>query len=196
LVRSAQRVSTSLDTNGSGLSLAQSPFASSAVEKCCESLAQTADCRHKAEVTFWAYMLRCADGRYYTGHTDNLDRRTAEHHTGGFCDFTSRRRPVVLVWSETFPTRLEALEAERRVGGWSRAKKEALIRGDWSSVSHFARPPRERVSTSLDTNGVGGTQSTPPEEERVSMTLDTSGLGNVTRPPFASSEVEKRCSTP
>ena len=107
-------------------------------------------------MTFWAYILRCSDGRYYTGHTDNLDRRVGEHQTGGCCDYTSRRLPIALVRSETFPSRIEALEAERMVGGWSRAKKEALICGDWSSLSLFARPPGERFSTSLETNGVGG----------------------------------------
>ncbi|WCT73592.1 GIY-YIG nuclease family protein [Sphingomonas naphthae] len=106
-------------------------------------------------MTFWAYILRCSDGAYYTGHTDHLERRVAEHQTGGFCDFTARRQPVVLVWSQAFGTRIEALEAERRVKGWSRAKKEGLIAGDWNSVSYFARPPRERPSTSLGTNGGG-----------------------------------------
>jgi len=106
-------------------------------------------------MAFWTYMLRCSDGRYYTGQTDDLDRRIMEHHAGGVCDFTSQRRPVALVWSEAFQTRLEALEAERRVGGWSRAKKEALISGDWTSLRTFARPPAQRFSTSLETNGVG-----------------------------------------
>ncbi len=90
---------------------------------------------------------------FYTGQTDDLDRRIAEHGTGRFCDFTTRRRPVVLVWSETFESRLDALEAERRIKPWSRAKKEALIAGDWARLSYFARPPAERPSTSLGTNG-------------------------------------------
>ena len=95
---------------------------------------------------FWAYMLRCADGRYYTGHTDDLDRRIGQHQTGGHCKFTSTRRPVTLVWCECFASRMEALEAERIVGGWSRAKKEALIAGDWKRVGHFAKPPSERAA--------------------------------------------------
>jgi predicted GIY-YIG superfamily endonuclease len=106
-------------------------------------------------LAFWVYILRCADGLYYTGQTDNLETRIAQHHTGGFCDFTSRRRPVTLVWSQEFPTRIEALEAERRIKPWSRTKKEALIRGDWAAVSYFAKPPKERPSTSLGTNGSG-----------------------------------------
>ena len=106
-------------------------------------------------MAFWVYILRCADGRYYTGHTDDLERRIGEHQTGGFCKFTSRRRPVQLLWAENFGTRDEALSAELIVKKWSRAKKEALMSGDWASLSHFAKPPAERVSTSLDTNGEG-----------------------------------------
>ena len=104
-------------------------------------------------MAFWCYILRCADGKYYTGHTDDLERRIAEHMHGGYCDFTSRRLPVELIWAADFPTRAEALSSELRVKKWSRAKKEALAAGDWKRLSHFARPPRERVSTSLDTNG-------------------------------------------
>ena len=112
-------------------------------------------------VAFWAYMLRCADGRYYTGHTDNLECRVAQHQAGGYCAFTSRRRPVALVWSQAFPTRIEALEVERQIKPWSRAKKEALIQGDWEALSYFARPPKERPSTSLGTNGNGGDVKQP-----------------------------------
>lgn len=101
---------------------------------------------------FWVYIVRCSDGSYYTGHSDNLEKRLAEHNAGIGSDWTTRRRPVTLVWCESLPSRLEALEAERRIKAWSRAKKEGLIKGDWARVSHFARPPNERPSTSLGTN--------------------------------------------
>ena len=104
-------------------------------------------------MAFLTYILRCADGKYYTGHTDDLERRYAEHTHGGFCAYTLQRRPVELVWCAEFPSRYEALDAELKVGKWSRAKKEALMAGDWPKLSWYARPPRERVSTSLDTNG-------------------------------------------
>jgi len=104
-------------------------------------------------MSFWTYILRCSDGHYYTGHSDNLEYRFAQHQAGGFCDFTSRRRPVSLFWAQDFSTRIEALEAERRIKPWSRAKKEALAREDWAALSHFARPPKEPPSTSLGTNG-------------------------------------------
>jgi predicted GIY-YIG superfamily endonuclease len=112
-------------------------------------------------LAFWVYILQCSDGRYYTGQTDNLEYRFAQHQAGGYCDFTSRRRPVRLVWSQDFATRYEALEAERRIKPWSRAKKEALIRGDWAAVSYFSKPPKERPSTSFGTNGLGESQPTP-----------------------------------
>ncbi|MBO9576215.1 MAG: GIY-YIG nuclease family protein [Sphingobium sp.] len=116
-------------------------------------------------MAFWTYILRCADGSYYTGHTDDLERRVSEHQTGGFCDFTSRRRPVDLAWSQDFSSREEALSAELIVKRWSRAKKEAMIAGDWAALSFFAKPPAERVSTSLDTNG-GFVSLPPPASER------------------------------
>ncbi len=106
-------------------------------------------------MAFWTYILRCADDSFYTGHTDDLERRMAQHDYGGFCDYTARRRPVTLVWSQDFPTRLEALEAERQIKPWSRRKKEALIAGDWAALSYWAKPPGARPSTSLGTNGVG-----------------------------------------
>lgn len=134
-------------------------------------------------MVFWTYILRCADGSYYTGHTDNLDHRISQHQTGSHCDFTSRRLPVTLVWNENFATRIEALEAERRIKPWSRKKKEALIRGDWAELSYWAKPPKERPpspfvpseveghmesdtlgpSTSLGTNGnIGDKGPTAP----------------------------------
>ena len=124
-------------------------------------------------MAFWAYMLKCADGRYHTGHTDNLECRVAQHQAGGFCDFTSRRRPVQLMWSQDFPTRLEALEAERRIKPWSRAKKEALIQGDWKALSYYAKPPGERPSTSLGTNG----RDEPCQTPFVSSVVETRGTG-------------------
>lgn len=90
-------------------------------------------------MAFYCYILRCADGMYYCGHTESLEKRISEHQTGLIKGFTSRKLPVKLLWSEKFPTRVEALEAERRIKGWSRAKKEALIRGDWAAIQRLAK---------------------------------------------------------
>lgn len=62
---------------------------------------------------FHVYILRCADGTYYTGHTDNLETRVAQHQAGSFSGYTHDRPPVELMWSESFPTRLEALDREQ-----------------------------------------------------------------------------------
>lgn len=84
-------------------------------------------------------MLHCSGGVFYVGHTDHLERRIAEHESGAVQGFTRDRLPVRLVWSQTFASRIEALEAERRIKGWSRAKKLALIRGDWAEIQRLAR---------------------------------------------------------
>jgi len=92
-------------------------------------------------MTFYAYMLECADGSYYTGHTDDLESRLTSHDAGTFKGYTSRKgkRPLKLVWHETFATRDEAFAAERRIKGWSRAKKQALVRGDWAEIERLSR---------------------------------------------------------
>jgi putative endonuclease len=148
-------------------------------------------------MAFWAYLLRCSDGRYYTGHTDNLDRRMAEHQAGGFCAFTSKRQPVALMWSETFQTRIEALEAERIVSGWSRPNKEALIRGDRKTLSFFAKPPSERFSTTLGTNGdgVGNASKKTNNAQPPLVSSVVEKLIPTHQPPFVSSEVEKPAPT-
>ncbi len=63
----------------------------------------------------------------------------AQHNDGSLGGYAAPRRPVTLVWSESFPSREGALAAERRIKGWSRAKKEALIAGDWDRISQLAR---------------------------------------------------------
>jgi len=88
---------------------------------------------------FWVYILRCADGSYYTGHTDNLEQRIGQHLTGQCAGYTSTRLPVELIWSQEAASREEALSAERQIKGWSRKKKEAMICGDWAEVSRLAK---------------------------------------------------------
>jgi putative endonuclease len=91
------------------------------------------------DMSFWVYILRCADNSYYTGHTDNLEERIGKHKLGLIEGYTSIRLPVRMVFSEHFATREEALASERQIKGWSRKKKEALMRNDWAEVSRLAR---------------------------------------------------------
>ncbi|MFH1279512.1 MAG: GIY-YIG nuclease family protein [Candidatus Eisenbacteria bacterium] len=93
-------------------------------------------------MAFCVYILRCRDGSYHTGHTDNLEERLAAHESGLILGYTSERLPVQLVWSAAFPTRVEAKDSERQIKGWSRDKKEALIRGDWERIKALARKKR------------------------------------------------------
>ena len=88
---------------------------------------------------FFTYMLRCAGGSYYVGHTDDIERRITQHETGAGSGYTATRLPVQLVWFEEFPTREEAKAAEAQVKNWSRRKKEALIGGKIDELKQAAR---------------------------------------------------------
>jgi putative endonuclease len=93
------------------------------------------------------YILRCADGSYYTGITRrSVEERVSEHAQGldASC-YTFRRRPLTLVHSEHYPRIADAVAAERRIKGWSRAKKEAYIRGDFDALVALARRKGRRA---------------------------------------------------
>ncbi len=90
-------------------------------------------------MSFWAYMLQCRGGFLYTGHTDDLSHRIAQHEHGEIAGYTREHRPVALVWSQEFQTCDDAKAFERQMKGWSRAKKLALIRGDWDRISQLAK---------------------------------------------------------
>jgi predicted GIY-YIG superfamily endonuclease len=94
-------------------------------------------------MSHWVYILKCSDGSYYTGSTSNLVHRVAEHQTGVIEGYTQSRRPVDLVWSAEFATEHEAFVIERKLKGWSRARKEALIRGDWSEIHAIVKDERQ-----------------------------------------------------
>lgn len=86
---------------------------------------------------WFVYILRCVDDVLYIGETSNVDLRLMKHNEGSACAFTARRRPVTLVYSEAYSTRVAALTRERQLKRWTRAKKEALIRGDLAALKHL-----------------------------------------------------------
>jgi len=90
-------------------------------------------------MAFWMYILECADGSYYVGHTDNLEYRLQQHHSGEASAYTRCRRPLRLAYSQDFATREQAFAAERQIKGWTRQKKAALIRADWNELRRLAR---------------------------------------------------------
>ena len=79
-------------------------------------------------------MLQCKDESYYVGHTDDLEKRIAEHSNGSVKCYTQSRLPIKVVYTKDFATREEALIVERQIKGWARKKKEALIRDDWEMI--------------------------------------------------------------
>ena len=87
---------------------------------------------------FYVYLLRCSDASYYVGQTDNMDVRMHQHSQGAI-GYTAVRKPFELLWQGEFETREGALAFEQQIKGWSRAKKEALVRGDWDEIQQLAR---------------------------------------------------------
>jgi predicted GIY-YIG superfamily endonuclease len=93
---------------------------------------------------FHTYLLRCANQAYYCGHTDNLDQRMQQHHDG-LIGYTAKLKPFQLVWQGEFGSRAEAIECELKIKGWTRAKKEALIVGDWGKIKALAKPKQNSL---------------------------------------------------
>jgi putative endonuclease len=88
----------------------------------------------------WLYILRCSDGSYYVGTTrSSLEIRIAQHNSGTFGGYTASRRPVELVFSQWFDRITDAIENERKLKKWSRAKKEAFMRGDMELLPELAK---------------------------------------------------------
>jgi putative endonuclease len=95
-------------------------------------------------MSFWIYILKCADGSYYTGQTEDLEKRVAEHQAAVHPDcYTASRLPVELVFSQSFASRAGALQAEIQIKKWRRAKKEALIRQNWAELSRLSKTAKK-----------------------------------------------------
>ena len=75
----------------------------------------------------YTYILECADGSYYTGSTNDLEKRLGQHQNGEGANHTSKRLPVKLVYYEEFQRIDQAFYREKQIQGWNRKKKEALI---------------------------------------------------------------------
>ncbi len=98
----------------------------------------------------FVYILRCADNSFYTGLTrKDLETRVSEHQQGiNDTAYTKIRRPIRLVFSEVYDRIEEAIRRERQIKGWSRRKKEALIRGDYEALPDLARTAKPHRPTS------------------------------------------------
>ncbi len=88
----------------------------------------------------WLYIVECSDRSFYTGVKNDLERRIFEHNEGIIVDcYTHNRRPVKLVYSEEFSNYLDAINREKQVKGWSRAKKKALIENDFRKLKELSK---------------------------------------------------------
>ena len=86
----------------------------------------------------WTYILECADGTYYVGSTVDLQRRVWQHENGEGAVYTRNRRPVTLVWSAQFERIDQAFAFEKRVQGWNRRKRLALIEGRYGDLPELS----------------------------------------------------------
>ena len=92
------------------------------------------------------YILRCSDGSYYVGSTVNLEVRLRQHQSGEGAEYTKRRRPVSLVYAHEFAMAAEAFAMEKKIQGWSRAKREALISGRFDLLPDLSSRRKSRRS--------------------------------------------------
>jgi putative endonuclease len=98
----------------------------------------------------YVYLLECSDRSLYCGSTrKSMEERVSEHQNGSFENsYTFKRRPVRLLWCEQFASITDAVDSERRIKGWSRAKKLAMVEQDWTKVSRLALNGEKRALVS------------------------------------------------
>ena len=95
---------------------------------------------------YFVYILECSDKSYYTGVTNNLEKRLAEHQSGTIHSYTSTRLPVRLIYSANFSDINEAIKFEKQLKGWSRKKKEALIKGDFDTLVLLSKSKTKNIN--------------------------------------------------
>ncbi|MEE9465412.1 MAG: GIY-YIG nuclease family protein [Candidatus Neomarinimicrobiota bacterium] len=100
----------------------------------------------------FTYILKCADGSYYTGVTNNIHRRFWEHQQGLVPGYTHRRRPVTLAWCSDDVDIASAIHTEKRIKGWRREKKEALIRDEVERLPELSVAYSKRDRSPVEAN--------------------------------------------
>ena len=95
----------------------------------------------------YVYILQCSDGTYYTGVTNDLDRRVGEHNTEETEEskksYVYSRRPAKLVFAESFSEYNDAIEFEKKIKGWRREKKEAMIQGNYERLIELSKTAKD-----------------------------------------------------
>ena len=94
----------------------------------------------------YVYILECADKKYYTGVTNNPERRIIEHQEGyNRNSFTFLRRPVKCVWISEPLDPMQAIVLEKQIKGWSRKKKEAIINDEWHLLPELSKKKSKEI---------------------------------------------------
>ena len=91
----------------------------------------------------YVYILECADGSYYTGSTKDITKRLEQHNNGYGANHTKKRLPVSLVYLEEFTRIDEAFNREKQIQGWSRRKKEALVKEKFHLLPELSKAYRD-----------------------------------------------------
>ena len=97
----------------------------------------------------WVYIVLCSDDSYYVGSTTDIEQRISDHNEGRYEGYTSSRLPIKLLWSSEFSDIRYAFEYERQIKKWSRAKKEALMRGDYDQLHVLSRSTAMKARVGL-----------------------------------------------
>jgi putative endonuclease len=122
------------------------------------------------------YILECSDGSYYTGSTKDLELRLQQHQNGEGANHTKKRLPVKLVYFEEFQRIDEAFYREKQVQGWSRKKKEALIKGDFDKLIPLSKNYTQFYGNVVSTSSTTGASQPEPLPENVVSTSSTTLL--------------------
>ena len=110
----------------------------------------------------YVYILLCSDGSYYTGSTNNLELRLQQHFSGEGSNYTQKHRPIKLLYFEEFSEMAEAFYREKQIQGWSRKKKEALIKEKFEKLPDLSKNKNELAGTSTSSvTASSGTERTP-----------------------------------
>ena len=129
----------------------------------------------------YMYILKCADGSYYTGSTTDLARRLAQHQAGEGANHTKKRLPVKLVYFEEFQRIDEAFYREKQVQGWSRKKKEALINGKAELLPKLAMAYRDIKGVSENYQG-GFENLSHPEGKKPNSVSSITSMPDMPKP--------------
>ena len=142
--------------------------------------------------TYYVYMVRCADGKFYVGITNDPERRVAQHNLGHDPEsYTFTRRPVELVHCSDFKEVDDAIRWEKQLKGWSRAKKIALIAGDWTAVVHLSNEKKSVLRQAQDDTVIS---SPPARSAALSERGESKGQDDtvISSPPARSAALSER----